>query len=54
MTLTLTLNPVQVGRASFRPCLPCTLYRHSNAFQRKWWAYIEDNTPPVLLGQVQS
>ena len=40
-----------VGRLYFRPCLPCTIYSNKVEFKGKWWAYVDESTPPVLLGQ---
>ena len=40
-----------VGRAYFVPCLPCTIYGNKKTFKGRWWAYADDSSPPVLLGQ---
>ena len=40
-----------VGRAYFRPCLPCTIFSNKREFKGKWWAYVDAGNPPVLLGQ---
>jgi atypical dual specificity phosphatase len=40
-----------VGRACFRPCLPCTIYSNKVEFKGRWWAYVQNGPAPVILGQ---
>ena len=40
-----------VGRLYFRPCLLCSIYGNKKTFKGKWWAYVDDTMPPVLIGQ---
>jgi len=40
-----------VGRLYFVPCLPCTIYGNKKTFKGRWWAYVDDGAPPVILGQ---
>ena len=40
-----------VGRCYFWPCAPCSIAGNYHEFKGKWWAYVDDEKPPVLLGQ---
>ena len=40
-----------VGRCYFWPCVPCSIYGNHVEFQGQWWAYVDEESPPVLLGQ---
>jgi len=41
-----------VGRCYFWPCVPCSIYGNHVEFKGEWWAYVDDEQPAVLLGQV--
>ena len=43
-----------VGRAYFRPCLPCTIYSNKWEFKGKWYAYVDDGVTPVPGGSRES
>lgn len=44
-------SPSARRRCYFYPCLPCSIYGNRVEFKGKWWAYVDEGSPAVLLGQ---